>query len=104
MANELVDRETVQAIRRQFRHVVRKAMPAGVKTDDVAELPALTPDLVHAELVERGKLDPAVSLAEWKKTAWLARVKEGEALPLGSPIDVPRVQYGEDAAPAPSSA
>ena len=30
MANDLVDRETVNAIRRQFRHVVRRALPPGI--------------------------------------------------------------------------
>ena len=106
MANELVDRETVQAIRRQFRHVVRKALPAGQSGDDIIDLPALTPDLVHAELIERGKLNPSVPLDEWKSTAWLTRVNQGEYMPLGSPIDVPRVRYDDDddAAPVPTSA
>lgn len=96
MANDLVDRETVNAIRRQFRHIVRKALPEGegAGADDV-ELPALTPTLVYEELRERGRVAPGVSYDAWQASEWLPRVREGTSMPLGSPIDVPRVQYVE---------
>ena len=93
MANGLIDRETIDAVRRQYRHVVRKALPAGADVTRVVDIPALTPGLVYAELRERGKVPPNVSYEESREREWLPRVRQGAEMPLGSPIDVPRVQY-----------
>ena len=92
MSNDLVDRETVNAIRRQYRHVVRKALPRGEGVDEV-DMPVLTPALVYEELRERGKVAPDVSFDQWREREWLPRVCDGDVLPLGSPIVVPRLRY-----------
>ena len=92
MSNDLVDRETLNAIRRQYRHVVRRALPAGEGVDAV-EMPVLTPALVYDELRERGKVAPDMSFDEWREREWLPRVSQGDVLPLGSPIEVPRLRY-----------
>ena len=97
IANELVDSDTLHAIRRQFRTVVRRALPAdgpeASSPESIVKMPPLDAKLVFEELTARGRVGAGVSYDTWYRDEWLPRVQREAAVPLGSPIEVPRVDY-----------
>eukprot|EP00930_Biecheleria_cincta_P001147 TRINITY_DN10230_c0_g1_i1.p1 TRINITY_DN10230_c0_g1~~TRINITY_DN10230_c0_g1_i1.p1 ORF type:complete len:354 (-),score=31.31 TRINITY_DN10230_c0_g1_i1:97-1158(-) len=86
LANDILDSDTLNAIRRQFRNMVRNAEQSDFQN---ASVPPLTPKMAYAELVERRRVPADMDFDQWYKEEWIPRVQAAPVLPLGSAIEVP---------------